>query len=65
MPDFYPFSQKGCTTDEEVWEKSGRRGQRAFELAAMGLPIVPGFVLVMHFQGKHIHHIDYQYDKPS
>ena len=45
MPDYYPFSQKGCTTDEEVWERSGRRGQRAFELAAMGLPIVPGFVL--------------------
>ena len=25
MPDFYPFSQKGCTTDEEVWEKSGAK----------------------------------------
>lgn len=45
MPDIHPFSQKGSTTDEEIWETSGKRGQRAFELAQMGLPIVPGFVI--------------------
>ena len=45
MSFIYPFSEKGCTKDSAVWERVGRRGQRAFELAEMKLPIVPGFVL--------------------
>lgn len=45
MPDIYLFNQDGCTTDKNVWARSGRRGQRAFELAEMKLPIVPGFVI--------------------
>ncbi|MCE9597891.1 MAG: pyruvate, phosphate dikinase [Spirochaetia bacterium] len=45
MPDIYSFSQKGCTTDKNAWARSGKRGQRAFELAEMNLPIVPGFVV--------------------
>ncbi|MBI3395624.1 MAG: pyruvate, phosphate dikinase [Spirochaetia bacterium] len=45
MPDMYPFSQKGCTTDQALWERSGKRGKRAFELAAINMPIVPGYIL--------------------
>jgi len=45
MPDIYPFSQKGCTTDKTVWERSGKRGKRAFELAELNMPIVPGFMI--------------------
>ncbi len=52
MPDIYPFSQKGCTTDEAVWERSGKRGKRAFELAALNMPIVPGFVTDSKLTGR-------------
>ena len=45
MPDIYSFNDKGCTNDKDVWARSGRRGVRAFELAEMNLPIVPGFVI--------------------
>ncbi len=45
MPDIYPFSQKGCTGDRKVWERSGKRGVRAFELAELNMPIVPGFTI--------------------
>jgi len=52
MSGFYPFSQEGCTTDADVWARSGKRGQRAFELAEMRLPIVPGFILDSRLTGK-------------
>ncbi len=39
------FSQKGCTTDQNVWGICGKRGQRAFEMASLHLPVVPGFVI--------------------
>ena len=45
MLEVHNFSQKGCITDENIWECCGKRGQRAFELASLSLPIVPGFVI--------------------
>lgn len=45
MSEIYTFSQKGCTADRGVWTRSGKRGQRAFELAEVGTPIVPGFII--------------------
>lgn len=45
MPDIYPFSEQGCTDDKNAWTRSGKRGQRAFELAELKMPIVPGFVV--------------------
>ncbi len=45
MANIYPFSVNGCTDDREAWERVGKRGVRAFELAQMKLPVVPGFVI--------------------
>ncbi|MDH5654943.1 MAG: PEP-utilizing enzyme [Spirochaetia bacterium] len=45
MSEVYPFSHKGCTSDKNVWNRSGKRGQRAYELAELGLPVVPGFII--------------------
>lgn len=45
MSQIYPFSQQGCTADREVWSRSGKRGQRALELAELKMPVVPGFVI--------------------
>ena len=45
MLEVHNFSQKGCIADRNIWECCGKRGQRAFELASLNLPIVPGFVL--------------------
>lgn len=45
MPDIYSFSEKGETYSEDDFERLGRRGRRAIELAEMKIPIVPGFVI--------------------
>ncbi len=45
MSQIYSFSQQGCTADREVWARSGKRGQRALELAELKMPVVPGFIL--------------------
>ena len=45
MLEIHNFSQKGCIADTKIWERCGKRGQRAFELASLNLPIVPGFVI--------------------
>lgn len=45
MTNVFTFSHEGCNTDREIWDRSGKRGRRAFELAEMGLPVVPGFVV--------------------
>ncbi len=44
MSQVHVFSQRGCIEDKDVWERCGKRGQRAFELASLNLPIIPGFV---------------------
>lgn len=44
MSQIHTFSQAGCTADEDVWERSGKRGQRALELAELKMPVVPGFI---------------------
>ena len=44
MSQIHTFSQAGCTSDQEVWERSGKRGQRALELAELKMPVVPGFI---------------------
>ncbi len=48
MSLIHTFSHKGCTKDQAVWNRSGIRGRRAYELAEMNLPIVPGFVIDSH-----------------
>ena len=45
LANAYNFSQKGCVLDKSVWEACGKRGQLAFELASLKLPVVPGFVI--------------------
>ncbi len=45
MSKVHIFSNKGCTMDKDVWESCGKRGKRAFELASLNLPIVPGFIV--------------------
>ncbi|MCB1318289.1 MAG: hypothetical protein KDK27_20120, partial [Leptospiraceae bacterium] len=45
MSQIYAFNSDGCTRDRSVWERCGRRGQRALELAEMKMPVVPGFIL--------------------
>ena len=52
MANIYPFSINGCTEDEEAWERVGKRGVRAFELAQMKLPVVPGFAIDCRLTGK-------------
>ena len=52
MPEVYPFSYKGCTSDKNIWGRSGKRGERAFELAEVGTPIVPGFIIDAHTSAK-------------
>ncbi len=44
MSQIHMFSQEGCTSDQDVWERSGKRGQRALELAELKMPVVPGFI---------------------
>ena len=43
--EIHNFSRKGCVTDKNIWECCGKRGQKAFELASLNFPIVPGFVI--------------------
>jgi len=52
MSEIYTFSQKGCTNNKDVWGRSGKRGQKAFELAELGTPIVPGFVFDSELTSK-------------
>ena len=52
MSKIHSFSQKGCIENQDIWELSGKRGQRAFELASLHLPIVPGFVIDSHTSMK-------------
>ena len=41
----YFFSENESIAKEEVLEKIGIRGRRAMELAALALPILPGFII--------------------
>jgi pyruvate,orthophosphate dikinase len=41
----YFFSENEAIAREEVLEKIGIRGRRAMELAALALPILPGFII--------------------
>jgi len=43
--NIYFFSEKEYVDREEVLQKIGIRGRRAMELAELGLPILPGFVI--------------------
>jgi pyruvate,orthophosphate dikinase len=43
--EVYFFSEKEYTNKEVVLEKIGIRGRAAMELAGLGLPILPGFVI--------------------
>ena len=45
MLEVHNFSQKGCISEKSIWECCGKRGQRAFELASLNLPVVPGFII--------------------
>ncbi len=48
MAEVFKFNQNGCVEDKQIWERCGKRGQRAFELASLHLPVVPGFVIDSH-----------------
>ena len=39
------FTQEGKIQDKEIWDRCGKRAARALELAALKLPVVPGFVI--------------------
>ncbi len=52
MSKIYSFSEKGAVSDQSVWLRCGKRGQRAFELAVLNLPIVPGFVIDSHLSAR-------------
>jgi pyruvate, orthophosphate dikinase len=45
MKAVYPFNKTVYTDDTEKLELCGVRGQRMMELAALNIPILPGFVL--------------------
>ncbi|MFP4377944.1 MAG: putative PEP-binding protein [Spirochaetales bacterium] len=45
MQQFYSFSSTEYLTDPEVLEAVGSRGRRVMELASLGAPISPGFIL--------------------
>ena len=45
MSNFIYFNKELKLDNEKVLSKLGIRGRRAVELASMGLPIVPGFIL--------------------
>ena len=45
MQEYYPFSSTEFLTDPDVLELIGSRGQRVMELASLGAPISPGFIL--------------------
>ena len=45
MSQFYVFNRNNFSVDKNIWERCGKRGQRALELASLNLPVVPGFVI--------------------
>lgn len=49
MNDIYSFSSEEYTTDSEMIETMGIRGKRIMELAKLGVPTLPGFILNSEF----------------
>ena len=45
MNEIYSFSSEEYTTDSEMIETMGIRGKRIMELAKLGVPTLPGFIL--------------------
>ena len=45
MREYYSFSSTKYLTDPEVLEVVGSRGRRVMELASLGAPISPGFIM--------------------
>jgi len=45
MQEFYSFSSTEYLTDPDVLEVVGSRGRRVMELASLGAPISPGYIL--------------------
>jgi pyruvate,orthophosphate dikinase len=49
MNNIYSFSSEEYTTDSEMIETMGIRGKRIMELAKLGVPTLPGFILNCEF----------------
>ncbi|MFP4113536.1 MAG: putative PEP-binding protein [Spirochaetota bacterium] len=45
MQEYYSFSSNEYLSDSEILEVVGSRGRRVMELASLGAPISPGFIL--------------------
>ena len=45
MKKYYSFSSTEYIDDHEMQEKIGIRGKRIMELASLGAPILPGFII--------------------
>lgn len=45
MDNIINFNKDLKQVDEKIFNKAGIRGRKALELAAMGLPIAPGFII--------------------
>jgi pyruvate,orthophosphate dikinase len=45
MQEVFSFSAKDFTADKKIYELMGIRGKRLMELASLGLPILPGFIV--------------------
>lgn len=45
MQEVFSFSAKDFTADKKMYEIMGIRGKRLMELASLGLPILPGFIV--------------------
>ena len=45
MANIIYFNKESKSVDDKTLTKTGIRGRRAVELASMGLPIVPGFII--------------------
>jgi pyruvate,orthophosphate dikinase len=49
MKEIFSFSSSEYTEDESIIQHFGMRGQNLMDLASMGIPILPGFILTEAF----------------
>jgi len=49
MKKIFPFSSSEFTKDEKIIQLFGMRGRNLMDLAALGIPILPGFILTEDF----------------
>ncbi|MCG8685697.1 MAG: hypothetical protein MI892_12530, partial [Desulfobacterales bacterium] len=49
MKEIFSFSASEFTEDEDIIQHFGMRGRNLMDLAALGIPILPGFILTEAF----------------